>query len=80
MMAGTRVSLLEMRPGDTGVVVGLGGGRGFQNMLRSRGLVEGKEVQVVARLPGGPVVIRMGATEVAIGRGMAGRIWVETRA
>jgi len=76
-MPGRVMSLLVMRAGMRGRVVALEGGHGFQTQVRTRGLVEGKTVEVVTRLPRGPVVVRVGATQVALGRGMAARVLVE---
>ncbi len=70
-------SLLEMTPGMRGTVVALKGGHGFQTQVRARGLLEGKVVEVVTRLPRGPIVVRVGETEIALGRGMAMRVLVE---
>ena len=69
--------LTELGPGEKAVVVALQGGRGLQARLRSLGLVEGQTVRKVSALAwGGPVVVEVKRTQVAIGRGMAGRILV----
>lgn len=41
------------------------------------GLAAGAELDVWARLPGGPVLVARGAQQIAVGRALAGRIWVE---
>lgn len=69
--------LADMKGGMRGTIVALEGGRGLQNHLRTRGLAEGKMAEVVASLPHGPMVVRVGATQVALGRGMAARVLVE---
>ena len=54
------------------------GGFGFQRNMRSRGIREGKIVEVITRQPiGGPIVISIEDRKTAIGRGMAQKIIVE---
>jgi len=40
------------------------------------GMAEGAQVSCVTRIPAGPVVVRSGRQEIAIGRGLAKRITV----
>lgn len=72
------VSLVQLRAGQSGKVVSIEGGMGFQNKLNNLGVREGvvvkKQTGVFAQ---GPLVIRIGSTEVALGRGMASRVMVE---
>ncbi len=42
------------------------------------GLDEGAEVECVTALPAGPVIVRSGRQEIAIGRGLASRVRVES--
>ncbi|MBS3815848.1 MAG: ferrous iron transport protein A [Hadesarchaea archaeon] len=53
------------------------GGRGFQRRLRTRGIREGKTITVVTRQPRGPIVVRVGGTQLTMGRGMANKVVVE---
>jgi ferrous iron transport protein A len=72
--------LTELKPGDQGTVVGVKGGRGMQSRLRSLGLVEGQTLRKLSALAwGGPVVVEVKRTQVAIGRGMAAKILVRCR-
>lgn len=41
------------------------------------GLSEGEKVLLASKVPGGPVVIRQGAMEVALGRELCKKIFVE---
>lgn len=69
--------LTELSPGEQGIVAAIQGGRGLQARLRSLGLAEGQKIRKVSALAwGGPVVVEVKRTQVAIGRGMAGRIVV----
>lgn len=69
--------LTELGPGEQGIVAAIQGGRGLQARLRSLGLAEGQKIRKVSALAwGGPVVVEVKRTQVAIGRGMAGRIVV----
>jgi DtxR family Mn-dependent transcriptional regulator len=53
------------------------GGESISGCLRSMGLHEGKTLYVVSRQPlGGPVVVKVGNTTIAIGRGAASKIIV----
>ncbi len=70
--------LSNMEKGYVGKIKRFEGGRGFQLNLRSIGIREGKEVEIIAKEPmGGPVVVRTGKTTITIGRGMSSRIIVE---
>ena len=74
------VSAAEMRPGQTGIVVNLTGGRGMVRRMQAMGLRPGVPI---ARLGGqpfrGPVSLQVGSMEVAVGFGLARRIMVELR-
>lgn len=43
------------------------------------GIAEGACVECIARVPAGPIVVRSGRQEIAIGRGLAERIRVRRR-
>jgi ferrous iron transport protein A len=69
--------MTELKPGEQGIVVAVHGGRGIKARLRSLGLVEGQTLRKLSALAwGGPVVVEVKRTQVAIGRGMAARILV----
>jgi len=72
------IPLTQLREGQKARITRLEGGHGFQRNVRTRGIREGKVVEVVTRHPiGGPIVIEIDGRETAIGRGMARRIFVE---
>ena len=72
--------LTELNPGEGGTVVAVQGGRGLQARLRSLGLVEGQTIRKLSAMAwGGPVVVEVKRTQVAIGRGMAAKILVRCK-
>ena len=72
------IPLTKLREGQKARITRLEGGHGFQRNVRTRGIREGKVVEVVTRHPiGGPIVIEIDGRGTAIGRGMARRIFVE---
>lgn len=66
-----------MLPGMKAKVVRLEGGRVFQMRLRTRGIREGSEIELLTIQPRGPLVLIVGSTQVAMGRGMASKVIVE---
>lgn len=74
------IPLTQLRTGQKAIILRLEGGQGFQRNVRTRGIREGKILEVVTRHPiGGPIVIEIDGRETAIGRGMAKRIIVEVK-
>lgn len=73
----SRMSLIDLSESEEGVVEYVAGGRGLTMRLISLGIVPGVKVKVVRRGPvGGPILLKVNTSEVAIGRGMAARIYV----
>jgi ferrous iron transport protein A len=73
------IPLIDLPMGVEVEIVELRGGRGFQSRLRSLGLVEGQQVKKLSRAGlGGPVIVLINRTQVAIGCGMASRIIVRS--
>lgn len=69
--------LSRMPEGTKATVVRLAGGREFQNRLVSMGLNIGCELEVVhGGGRGGPTLVAVGQTRLAIGYGMARRVMV----
>ncbi|MFH1811051.1 MAG: FeoA family protein [Pseudomonadota bacterium] len=67
--------LTDCRPGERVRVLSVHLGRGAVLNMHNLGLVVGDEVEVLQRTPlGGPLLVRVRDTEVAIGRGLACRI------
>jgi len=80
------VPLTALRDGETGIVTsikpgygrGRGRGWGFEKRLMDMGLTPGTRVTVVKSAPfHGPLEILVRGSRLALGRGMAERIFVE---
>lgn len=67
--------LTQVAMGETVRVVTTGGGSQFVQRLADLGLVSETEVQVINNT--GPVIVALGNTRIALGRGMASRILVK---
>jgi len=72
------IDLTRMRQGERGRVIDIQGGWGLLRKMETLGIKHGTEiVKVSSQLMRGPITIRVGNTQVAIGFGMARRIMVE---
>jgi len=72
------MDLTRLDENEKGIVREITGGRGFVNKLEMLGIREGMEIiKVSGIMMRGPVVVRAGNTQAAIGYGMARRIFVE---
>lgn len=68
-------NLIEMRPGEEGIVVDIQGGYGLLRRLESLGVRVGVKIKKVSsQFLRGPVIIQVGNTQVALGYGMASKI------
>ena len=75
---GNILSLTEVSSGERGVISAIEGGYGLVSKLDAMGIRVGKEVTKVSeQWMRGPVLLRQGNTQVAVGFGMAQRILVE---
>lgn len=71
------VPLSRMEAGQSGIVAQVQGGQGMINRLGALGIRPGKRVTKVSSVfMRGPITIRVGNAQVAIGFGMAKRIVV----
>jgi len=76
--------LTALKDGETGIVVSINPGRegrgrgwGFEKRLMDMGLTPGAEVMVVKSAPfHGPIEVIVRGSRLALGRGMAERIFV----
>lgn len=70
--------LSKLKKGEKGVVKQLEGGIEFQRKVSSMGIIVGKKIKMLFCQPlNGPIVVKIGNMEVALGRGMAGKIIVK---
>jgi len=73
-----RLTLAEMRTGQTGTVVGVSSGYGLTGRLDALGIRPGKKItKVSSGLFRGPVTVRVDNAQVAVGFGMATKIIVK---
>jgi len=74
-----RLTLATMKNKQSGVVVAIHGGMGLRTRLEAIGIPVGSLIikKSSSLLGAGPVIVMVGNTEIAIGHGMASRIFVE---
>lgn len=73
-----RITLVSMSNGQSGIIYAIRGGRGMTTRLEALGVRIGAEIiKKSSLMRGGPVIIAVGNTEIAIGYGMASKIIVE---
>ncbi len=68
--------LADMKPMEKGTVHLIDTGMRLYNRLASMGISDGTELKVVLNKKNGPIVIDVDGSRFAIGRGMAGKIFV----
>lgn len=72
-----KVNLINMKAKQSGVIVEMEGGCVLERRLTAMGINVGKNItKLSAFLMRGPVAIKVGRTVVALGYGMAAKIWV----
>lgn len=72
-------NLTELAQNEEARIERVVGGRGLRERLKALGLREGQTVKRIARVAmGGPVIVLVERTQVAVGRGMAHKIIVRT--
>ena len=72
------ISLTQMHPGQSGRVAEIQGGFGLVSRLNGLGIIPGKRIsKLTAMLGRGPVTIEVDRVQIAIGFGMARKIFVE---
>ena len=70
--------ITDLKEGEKATIIAFEGGQGFLHKLRTMGIMEGKEIKLIAVHPfGGPIVIEINNRETTLGRGMAQKIIVE---
>ncbi|MDP8257879.1 MAG: FeoA family protein [Candidatus Aadella gelida] len=77
-MVKERIPLTDMNAGESGKVIEFLGGAGMRKRLSSMGIRAGGKIsKVSSAFKRGPVVIKVGASQTAIGHGMSCKIMVE---
>ncbi len=70
------VTLDRMTKGAKGKVVSIAGGRGATLKLAAQGIAPGMLIEKVGHLRGGPILVKVGRSQVAIGKGLASKVVV----
>ncbi len=74
----TKITLTEMTAGQTGKVARVHGGHGFRARLEALGIRPGMKItKVSGQIMRGPIIVKIGNSQLAIGFGMARRVFVE---
>jgi ferrous iron transport protein A len=72
------ITLVELKNGKNATIKKIEGGPGLKNRLEVMNLREGKRIRKTCSAPlNGPVVLEIDGFKMAIGRGMAKKVWVE---
>ena len=66
-----------MKEGDKFKVIGFDCGYRAKHRLTIMGIVEGKEIEILAIQPVGPYTIKVGKSEYSVGRGLFNKIITE---
>ena len=73
------MTLIQARNGETVRILSFRGGIGLEHKLRQLGLVPGDNARVLRQAPlGGPVLVEVDGRSIALGRGIASKVVVET--
>ena len=73
------MTLVQVKTGQTVRIMRIEGGLGIEHKLRQLGLFPGDNARVVRHAPlGGPILVEVGGRSIALGRGVASRVIVET--
>lgn len=62
--------------GEAVEVLAVDGGAGARRKLTDLGLVPGQRIEIVTRQPGGPMLVAVAGTRVAVGFGLALKVRV----
>ena len=74
----TRTTLAQLRPGQRGRIVALGGDDALVQRLMEMGMLEGDEVELLGVAPlGDPLEVRLGDSRLSLRRGDAARVEVQ---
>jgi len=72
------ITVSKMKSGQTGKIIEIQGGQGLNARLNALGIIPGRKLTKISEmLMRGPVTIKTGNTQVAVGYGMADKIIVE---
>ncbi len=73
-------TLPELKLGESGVIIDIQGGAGLVRHVESLGIRAGKRItKISAQFWRGPQVIEVDNIRIALGFGMAGKVYVEVK-
>jgi ferrous iron transport protein A len=73
-----QIDLTQMRPGESGIITEIRGGHGLTRKIQSLGIRPGKKItKVSSHFWRGPQTIEIDNIQIAIGFGMAKKIFVQ---
>lgn len=70
------IPLAMLPPGIDATVIGVKGGRGLVRRLSDLGFVKGTKVRIMVSSGSGPLLVEIKGSRIAIGRGVAMKIFV----
>jgi ferrous iron transport protein A len=77
-LTGQRDTLDELPTGSSAVIMNLSGGKHISSRLASIGMTIGSEVQILQNYHHGPIILSVRGVRLALGRGEAKKIEVES--
>jgi len=78
MAENTKISICQLRQGQSGRVAEILGGHGLAERLNAMGIMPGKNItKVGSAFMKGPVTVSVDRCQIAIGWGMAQKVMVE---
>ncbi|MBU4305903.1 MAG: ferrous iron transport protein A [Candidatus Omnitrophica bacterium] len=73
-----KINLVQMKAGQKGTIVRIEGAEAFSKRLGVMGMrIDKSVIKLSAFVFCGPVAIRVGRTVIALGYGMASKVWVQ---
>jgi len=77
MPENNHITACKMKPGQTGKIIEIQGGQRLNARLSALGIIPGRNITKISdMLMRGPVTVKTGNTQIAIGYGMADKIIV----
>lgn len=70
------VPLTALEPGEMAWVFAISGGRGVTRRLAELGFIPGEPIRVLSVGWGGPLLVEVRGSRIALGRGMAAKVLV----
>jgi ferrous iron transport protein A len=77
-MTNKRTLLGNLQGGQSGTVAELEGGHGFAARMAALGFTLGTEITMIQNFGRGPVIVLVRGTRIALGRGEASQVWVNS--